>query len=82
MLFDAHTRVFGAFGGAPRRGIYVNMKTAVNRVGRGKERTVNARFYAMCSHFLFEPEFCNRAAGWEKSIVEKNAQDRRQRDRL
>ena len=64
MLFDAHARAFAAFGGVPRRGIYDNMKTAVDRVGRGKERTVNVRFYALCSHYLFEPEFCNRAAGW------------------
>jgi transposase len=77
MLFDAHARAFTAFGGVPRRGIYDNMKTAVDRVGRGKERTVNVRFQAMCSHYLFEPEFCNRAAGWEKGIVEKNVQDRR-----
>ncbi|GAB5097659.1 hypothetical protein YK56LOC_33750 [Caballeronia sp. HLA56] len=33
----------------------------------------------MCSHYLFEPDFCNRAAGWEKGIVEKNVQDRRRR---
>jgi transposase len=77
MLFDAHTRAFAAFGGVPRRGIYDNMKTAVDKVGRGKERTINARFQAMCSHYLFEPEFCNRAAGWEKGVVEKNVQDRR-----
>ena len=77
MLFDAHARAFAAFGGVPRRGIYDNMKTAVDKVGRGKERTVNARFQAMCGHYLFEPEFCNRAAGWEKGIVEKNVQDRR-----
>ena len=76
MVFDAHARAFAAFGGVPRRGIYDNMKTAVDKVGRGKERTVNARFQAMCSHYLFEPEFCNRAAGWEKGIVEKNVQDR------
>lgn len=77
MVFDAHTRGFTAFGGVPRRGIYDNMKTAVDAVGRGKSRTVNIRFQAMCSHYLFEPEFCNRAAGWEKGIVEKNVQDRR-----
>jgi len=77
MLFDAHARAFAAFGGVPRRGIYDNMKTAVDKVGRGKERAVNARFEAMCGHYLFEPEFCNRAAGWEKGIVEKNVQDRR-----
>ena len=77
MLFDAHTRAFLAFGGVPRRGIYDNMKTAVDKVGAGKARTVNARFLAMCSHYLFDPDFCNRAAGWEKGVVEKNVQDRR-----
>lgn len=77
MLFDAHARAFAAFGGVPRRGIYDNMKTAVDRVGKSKERDINPRFYAMCGHYLFEPEFCNRAAGWEKGRVEKNVQDRR-----
>jgi hypothetical protein len=33
------------------------MRTAVDKVGRGKERQVNARFSAMVSHFLFEAEF-------------------------
>ena len=65
MLFDAHARAFALFGGVPRRGIYDNMKTAVDKVGQGK-RSVNARFEAMTGHYLFEPEFCNRAAGWEK----------------
>jgi transposase len=77
MLFDAHARAFAAFGGIPIRGIYDNMKTAVDKVGRGKARTINARFEAMASHYLFEPEFCNVASGWEKGIVEKNVQDRR-----
>lgn len=76
MLFDAHTRAFQALGGVPRRGVYDNMKTAVDKVGVGKQRSVNARFQAMCSHYLFEPEFCNPASGWEKGIVEKNVQDR------
>jgi len=53
------------------------MKTAVDKVGPGKERAINARFHTMCGHYLFEPEFCNWAAGWEKGIVEKNVQDRR-----
>ena len=46
---------FRVFGGVPGRGIYDNMKTAVDRVGRGKERQVNARFLAMASHYVFEP---------------------------
>src|SRR3989338_665285 len=79
MLFDAHTRSFTALGGIPRRGIYDNMKTAVDRVNKGKGRIVNARFAVMCAHYLFDPDFCNVAAGWEKGIVEKNVQDSRRR---
>jgi transposase len=44
MLFDAHWHAFRVFGGVPGRGIYDNMKTAVDRVGSGKARQVNARF--------------------------------------
>lgn len=77
MLFDAHARAFEILGGIPKRGIYDNMKTAVDKVGAGKQRSVNARFESMTGHYLFEAEFCNRAAGWEKGIVEKNVQDRR-----
>jgi transposase len=55
------------------------MKTAVDKVGRGKQRTVNKRFLAMVSHYLFEAEFCNPAAGWEKGQVEKNVRDARHR---
>ena len=36
MLFDAHTRSFQALGGVTRRGIYDNMKTAVDKVKKGK----------------------------------------------
>jgi hypothetical protein len=79
MLFDAHWHAFRVFDGIPSRGIYDNMKTAVDRVGRGKQRDINARFLAMTSHYLFEPEFCNPAAGWEKGQVEKNVRDARHR---
>jgi len=53
------------------------MKTAVDKVGRGKQRQVNKRFQAMVSHYLYEAEFCNPAAGWEKGQVEKSVQDAR-----
>ena len=55
------------------------MKTAVDKVGLGKQRDVNARFTAMTSHYVFDPEFCNPAAGWEKGQVEKNVRDARHR---
>ena len=38
MLFDAHYQAFLAFGGIPERGIYDNMKTAVDAIFVGKER--------------------------------------------
>jgi len=79
MLFDAHWHAFRVFEGVPGRGIYDNMRTAVDRVGVGKKRDVNARFMAMTSHYVFEPDFCNPAAGWEKGQVEKNVRDARHR---
>ena len=79
MLFDAHTRAFTALGGVARRGIYDNMRTAVDRVGKGKVRDVNLRFTTMCAHYLFDADFCNVASGWEKGVVEKNVQDSRPR---
>ena len=74
---ETHNHAFRVLGGVPRRGIYDNMRTAVDKVGRGKDRTVNARFLTMVSHYLFEAEFCNPATGWEKGQVEKNMQDAR-----
>ena len=79
MLFDAHTRSFAALGGVARRGIYDNMKTAVDKVNKGKGRVVNARFAVMCAHYLVDADFCNVASGWEKGVVEKNVQDSRRR---
>lgn len=79
MLFDAHNHAFRVLGGVPRRGIYDNMKTAVDKIRKGKARDVNQRFQALVSHYLFEAEFCNPASGWEKGQIEKNVQDSRHR---
>jgi len=70
MVFDAHERAFRFFGGACTRGIYDNMKTAVDGVFAGKERRFNRRFAQMCSHYLVEPVACTPGAGWEKGQVE------------
>jgi len=79
MLFDALTQAYRVLGGVSQRGIFDNMKTAVDKIGRGKARQVNARFAALASHYLFETDFCNPASGWEKGQVEKNVQDARRR---
>ncbi|WP_446721533.1 IS21 family transposase [Methylobacterium sp. DCY52] len=70
MVFDAHDRAFAFYGGTCRRGIYDNMKTAVETVFVGKARTYNQRFLQLCSHHLVEPVACTPAAGWEKGQVE------------
>jgi transposase len=70
MVFDAHDRAFAFCGGACTRGIYDNMKTAVETVFVGKERQYNRRFLQMCSHYLVHPVACTPASGWEKGQVE------------
>jgi len=70
MVFDAHERAFAFFRGACTRGIYDNMKTAVDTIFVGKDRQYNRRFLQMCSHHLVDPVACTPAPGWEKGQVE------------
>lgn len=71
MFFDAHNKAFKFFGGVTRRGIYDNLKTAINKIIRGKDRNYNKRFLALMDHYLIEPVACSPGAGWEKGQVEK-----------
>ena len=70
MVFDAHNRAFEFFKGTCRRGIYDNLKTAVSKILKGKERVFNRKFEQLCSHYLVEPVACTPGAGWEKGQVE------------
>jgi transposase len=70
MVFDAHERAFAFFRGACGRGVYDNMKTAVETIFVGKDRQYNRRFLQMCSHHLVDPVACTPASGWEKGQVE------------
>jgi transposase len=70
MVFDAHDRAFTLFKGTCGRGIYDNMKTAVETVFVGRDRLYNRRFLQMCSHYLIDPVACTPASGWEKGQVE------------
>ena len=79
MVFDAHARAFDFFKGACTRGIYDNMKTAVESVFVGKDRQFNRRFLQMCGHYLVEPTACTPAAGWEKGQVENQVGNIRER---
>jgi hypothetical protein len=79
MVFDAHTRAFEFYRGACTRGIYDNMKTAVETVFVGKDRQFNRRFLQMCGHYLVEPTACTPASGWEKGQVENQVGNLRER---
>jgi hypothetical protein len=52
MVFGTHDRVFAFFRGACTREIFDNMRTAVEAILVGQERTCNRRFLRMCSHDL------------------------------
>jgi transposase len=79
MVFDAHDRAFAFFKGTCTRGIYDNMKTAVDAIFVGKERVYNRRFLQMCGHYLVDPVACTPASGWEKGQVESQVGTVRQR---
>jgi transposase len=70
MVFDAHWRAFSLWGGSCQRGIYDNLKTAVELIFTGKARQFNRKFLQMASHYLIEPVACTPAAGWEKGQIE------------
>ena len=78
MVFDAHERAFAFFKGACTRGIYDNMKTAVETVFVGKDRQYNRRFLQMCAHHLVDPVACTPASGWEKGQVENQVGNARE----
>lgn len=78
MLFDAHARAFEFFGGTPIKGIYDNMKTAVTKILKGKDRKWNVNFMRLCVHYRIEPVACNPASGNEKGRVERQIQTLRQ----
>jgi transposase len=70
MVFDAHWRAFSLWGGSCQRGIYDNLKSAVELIFTGKARQYNRKFLQMASHYLIEPVACTPGAGWEKGQIE------------
>lgn len=74
-FLDGHVLALESFGGVPRRLAYDNTKCAVVRVGRGRERKLNAKFLELRSHYLFESRFCNPARGNEKGHVENSVKE-------
>lgn len=70
VFFDGHAVAFDFFGGVPRQIWYDNLKIAVLKVLKGRNRQEQEAFVSFRSHYLFEAQFCNTNAGWEKGGVE------------
>ena len=68
MVFDAHDRAFALFKGTCGRGIYDNMKTAVETIFVGKGRLYNRRFMQMGST-IWRSVRRHAVMGWEKGQV-------------
>jgi transposase len=70
IFLDGQASGFEFFGGVPRQLWFDNLKAAVLKVLKGSQREEQQRFVAFRSHYLFEAQFCNVGAGWEKGGVE------------
>ncbi len=58
VFLDGHVRAFERFGGVPATISYDNLKSAVAKVLKGRDRIESDRFTAMRSHYGFDSWFC------------------------
>lgn len=72
VFLDGHVRAFDHFGGIPATISYDNLKSAVAKVLKGRDRIESDRFTAMRSHYGFDSWFCLPGEGGahEKGGVE------------
>lgn len=57
-FLEGHVRAFAHFGGVPGRIRYDNLKPAVIKVLKGRDRNESERFVALRSHYGFDSFFC------------------------
>lgn len=71
-FLEGHVLAFDCFGGVPGRIRYDNLKPAVTRVLKGRDRAEAERFVALRSHYGFDSFFCvpGKAGAHEKGGVE------------
>ena len=77
-FFSAHMAAFDFFGGVPHTITYDNLKAAVDRILKGRNRQEQKRFITFRSHYLFESRFCTPGEGHEKGGVEHGVKYARQ----
>lgn len=70
MFLDGHVRAFAYFRGSFPVVVYDNLKAAVAKVLKGRQREEQRSFQVFRGHYCFEAMFCNPARGNEKGGVE------------
>lgn len=58
VFLDGHVRAFDHFGGVPGTVRYDNLRAAVTKVLKGRDRIESDRFAALRSHYGFDSFFC------------------------
>jgi len=69
-FFEGHKRAFIFFGGVPHTVVWDNLKTAVKKILKGKNRIQQESFIAFRSHYLFDTRFTTPGNAHEKGLVE------------
>jgi transposase len=69
-LYASHIDAFEYLEGVPERIRYDNMKQAVAKILKGRNRHEQSLWVAFRSHFLFEADYCTPGKGQEKGGVE------------
>lgn len=69
-LYASHIDAFQYLEGVPERIRYDNMKQAVAKIPKGRNRQEQSLWVAFRSHFLFEADYCAPGKGQEKGGVE------------
>lgn len=69
-FLEGHKRAFEFFGGVPHTLIWDNLKTAVKKILKGKNRIEQESFIALRSHYLFDSRFTNPGKAHEKGLIE------------
>jgi transposase len=65
-FFEGHRQAFHFFEGVPYRISYDNLKAAVLRILKGRNREEQSTFIAFRSHYLFDSHFCTPGKGHER----------------
>jgi transposase len=72
-LFEGRIQATHFFGGVPRRISYDNLKPAVFRILKGRNRQEQEAFVAFRSYYQFESRYWNPAQAHGKVGVESDA---------